>query len=166
MQLPCTWKEWSELGQVVALGAGTAFLLAKAFFGYFMINLTITPTVQRVRGRDRGTDDILLTLKFVKGDREAATLSKVVITPFALNGTNGPVAQDPQVEGFVNPSRNRALKLSPGETAEFSYHFEVPSDSTYKFKVELFGGSGFVGKPECYWAVTAVSMPVPETRES
>jgi hypothetical protein len=80
MNLPYTWKEWSELGQAAALAGGATFITLKAALGYFMINLTVEPTVHRSRGRHRKTDDLLLTLKMTKGDREAATVCRVKIT--------------------------------------------------------------------------------------
>ena len=166
MHWPTDWKQWSEFGQAAALFGGVAFVLLKAVFGYFMINLTIDPSVQRSRGRNRKVDDLLLTIKLTKGDREAASVSTIRITLVEVAGANELSAFTAQEHALRNPERDRSLKLSPGETAVFSYHFEAPTEAVYKFKIELIGGSGFFGWPRCYWVVSVVSLPRPEARES
>ena len=164
MHLPGTWKEWSELAQTAAIAGAVIYIFLRVVFGYFMINLSIEPNVQRFRGKDRKTDDLLLTLKLTKGDREAANLSKVVITPIPVVGCKE--GENYPEHTFTNPIGGRRFKLSPGETAVFSYHIETPSEAVCKIKIEVFGGSGFRGWPSSYWMVSTVSLPRQETRES
>jgi hypothetical protein len=159
MHWPCTWKEWSELAQVVAVVGGLAFFGLKALFGYFMINLSIEPIMLRQRGRDRRTDHILLTLKLTKGDREGVMLQRIVVRPSQLLGNAQSVAGKEQIEVFVNPIPGRTFKISPGEIAYFSYHLEEHADAVCKVDIEVFGASGFLGRPSCYWKVSAVSLP-------
>jgi hypothetical protein len=166
MHLPCTWKEWSEFAQVAALVGGTLFLLLKALLGYFMINLSIEPSVARSRGRDRKTDDLLITLKLLKGDKEGAALNRIVIRPSRIHKDTVVEKYKEQEYKLINPTPRRRFKVSPGETVFFSYHVEAPSDATLQLEVEVFGGSGFFGVPSCYWLVSAVSFPREETRES
>ena len=125
MYLPCTWKEWSELAQVVAVSGGLLFILIKGIFGYFMINLSVEPSTSRQRGRDRRTDDIQLNLKLMKGDREGVTLDRIVV--HHKTGTLKGSAVTIQ-EVFTNPNGGR-FKLRPGEIASYSYHLLIRNEA-------------------------------------
>ena len=135
------------------------FFVLKGLFGYFMINLSIEPTMLRQRGRDRRTDHIHLTLKLIKGDREGVRLRRIVVRPSQLLENAEQVVGKEQIEVFKNPTPGRTFKMSPGETAYFSYHLEVQADAVCKVDVEVFGASGFLGIPSCFWKVSAVSLP-------
>lgn len=159
MNWPSDWKQWSEFAQIVAIAGGLLFFAVKGIFGYFMINLSVEPTTHRQRGRDRRTDHVQLTLKLTKGDREGVTLDRIVISHKASTSlsrdTESHIIEE---ERFFNPHGGR-FKLSPGEIAYFSYHFDVPSESAVRLEIEIFGASGFFARPRCYWKVAAVTLP-------
>ena len=159
MHAPGSWKEWSDLAQALALGIAALYFSTRLLLGYFMTNLSVEPIVKRQRTKNIENDFLLLTLKLTKGDREGMDLDRVVIAVIDATDGASAVLHNHAYEPRVADT-NRALRLSPGETTFFSFHFTVPSESTCQIQVEILGRSGFLQWPKVYWKTLAVSLPI------
>lgn len=165
MQCPKTWQEWSYLAQIVGVGVAAVYFGLRLLFGYLMINLSVEPTIVRRLRKNEEFDDTVLTLKLMKGDREGMRLGRIAVS--TSKTTDQEVSFTQVAEQRFDFAGEPALRLSPGESTSFSFHFQVPRGEVVTLRAEVFGaGSGFVRWPQSYWQVRVVSLPELEANRS
>jgi hypothetical protein len=139
-------------------GLLTGVLVAwKWLTGWNLVNLSLSIENTRFPADSvPGMDNLVSVLKLKKGDRAKLTLENVRISVTA----DSVEIDDASLDEIVVPELSRNLKLTPGEEAQFAFHWQVPSKAVCKIKAEVFGRSSRLARAGV-WKSTAVSIPKP-----
>lgn len=126
-------KQLSELAQALALISAAVFFLWKLVAGYLFCNLSLQIGLTRIP-KYSGKDHLITEIKLLKGDRSSLLLKSIRI----IVRTGTVVHETPLNSPFI-PGETRMIRLTPGESTQFSHICEVDSDSVCHVEVSVDG---------------------------
>jgi hypothetical protein len=145
-------KELSELAQALALVFAAAFFGWKLWTGYLICNLSLQLGLTRIP-KDSGRDRLITDIKLSKGDRASLLLTRVhVVVKVAESVVSEEALMSPQV-----PDKTRMIRLTPGESTQFSHICEVGSDAVCYVEISVDGRSSWFTTG--HWKASAYSGP-------
>lgn len=150
-----------DFAQIFALVFAGCFFIWKWMSGALIANMDVDPIIERYKKND-SKDYIKLTIKLKKGDRACIQIKDLKIN-FSDEGTVKEINQKYHKLSSPNlPEENRMVLLSPGESTQFSYIYEVDSEKVYNIEIYIKGSSIIFEKlPEkpSQWKASSVSLP-------
>jgi hypothetical protein len=146
-------KQLSELAQALALVAAAGFFGWKLFTGYQVCNLSLQLSLARI-SKYSGRDRLITNIKLSKGDRASLLLKRVHV----VVKVDGSVVSDEVLTSPQVPDKTRMIRLTPGESTQFSHICEIGTDDVCNVEISVDGKSSWFTTG--HWKASAHSVPL------